>query len=112
MLGYFTLATGAIPLDFLPPAPAAKLPKHPIPTALLARLAVDQTMQGQGLGKLLLIDALRRCAEASTLLGIYAVEVAAIDDQALRFYQKYGFTALADDARRLYLPIKSVAGLV
>ena len=57
----------------------------------------------------MLMDALRRCLELSGSLGIHAVEVLAIDDAAKGFYQKYGFVSLLDDARHLYLPIKTIA---
>ncbi|HLQ43127.1 MAG TPA: GNAT family N-acetyltransferase, partial [Planctomycetaceae bacterium] len=65
VLGYFTLAAGSVPASQLPPQVAKKLPKHSVPVALLGRLAVDESAQGRGLGKLLLMDCLRRCAEFS-----------------------------------------------
>src|SRR5687768_5779260 len=60
VLGYYTLASSAIRFESLPANLAKKLPKHPVPTVLLARLAIDRSCQGQGLGKLLLADALKR----------------------------------------------------
>lgn len=56
MLGYFTLASSAIAFENLPPDESQKLPKHPVPTILLGRLAVDRTQQGQGLGETLLMS--------------------------------------------------------
>jgi GNAT superfamily N-acetyltransferase len=106
--GYYTLASSAVPFAHVPTKIARKLPRHPVPVALLARLAVDQAAQGQGLGAELLIDALRRCRELAAALGIFAVEVLAIDDEARRFYEKYGFTSLVDDERHLYLPMKTL----
>ena len=106
--GYYTLASSAVPFANLPTKIARKLPRHPLPVALLARLAVDQAAQGRGLGSELLMDALRRCLELSGRLGIFAVEVLAIDDEARKFYLKYGFTPLADDERHLYLSIKTI----
>lgn len=58
--GYFTLAAADIEVADLPPELAKKLPKHPIPALLLGRLAVDQSVRGQGLGGLLLKEALVR----------------------------------------------------
>src|SRR5438132_12399877 len=58
--GYYTLASGAVPFVQLPQSVSRKLPKHPAPTALLGRLAVNQKAQGCGLGTMLLIDALNR----------------------------------------------------
>lgn len=106
--GYFTLASGSISFQDLPVKIAKRLPKHPVPVVLLARLAIDQTVQGLGLGKLLLMDALRRCLDVSRELGIYAVEVQAIDEEAKRFYEKFGFVCLRDDGLHLYLPIKTI----
>ena len=106
--GYYTLASSAVPFAYVPPKIARKLPRHPVPVALLARLAIDQIAQGQGLGAELLIDALRRCRELAVALGIFAVEVLAIDDEARRFYEKYGFTPLLDDERHLYLSMKTL----
>jgi GNAT superfamily N-acetyltransferase len=106
--GYYTLASSAVPFAHVPPKIARKLPRHPVPVALLARLAIDQAAQGKGLGAKLLIDALRRCRELAAALGIFAVEVLAIDDEARRFYEKYGFAPLLDDERHLYLPMKTL----
>ncbi len=106
--GYYTLASGAIPFTNLPPDAAKRLPKHPVPVILLARLAVDQKVRGQGLGKALLRDALRRCLELSEQLGLFAVEVLAIDADAREFYSKYGFVPLADNDLHLFLPIKTI----
>src|SRR5437588_9239854 len=108
VLGYYTLASGAVPFAHLPGRMAKKLPRHPVPVVLLARLAVDQSVQGQGLGGLLLADALRRCLGLADQLGVHAVEVDAIDEEARAFYEKYGFTALQDDPLHLYLPLASI----
>jgi GNAT superfamily N-acetyltransferase len=75
---------------------------------LLARLAVARGAQGQGLGRALLVDALKRCRELAEKLGVHAVEVDAIDQQAGKFYQKYGFTSLLDNPLHLYLPIATI----
>jgi ribosomal protein S18 acetylase RimI-like enzyme len=106
--GYYTLASGAVPVQHLPAKAAKKLPKHPVPVAHLGRLAVDQSAQGRKLGEELLLDALRRCLQLSQALGLFAVEVVALDEQAKGFYLKYGFEPLADDALHLYLPMKTI----
>jgi GNAT superfamily N-acetyltransferase len=109
--GYYTLASGAVAFATLPEEASRKLPRHPIPVVRLGRLAVDQSARGQRLGETLLMDALQRCLTLSEALGIFAVEVHAIDEEARGFYLKYGFTALADDERHLYLPMKAVRKL-
>ena len=106
--GYCTLASGAVPFMHLPAPAAKKLPKHPLPVILLARLAVDQAAQGQGLGEALLLDALDRCSNMADSLGVHAIEVAAIDGRAKRFYEKYGFMALLDDELHLLLSIATI----
>jgi GNAT superfamily N-acetyltransferase len=108
VLGYYTLASGSVSFANLPEKAAKKLPRHPVPVVLLARLAVDQAARGQGLGRLLLVDALRRCLSLANHLGIHAVEVDAIDDEAKAFYAKYGFVPLQDQPLHLYLPIATI----
>jgi GNAT superfamily N-acetyltransferase len=108
VLGYYTLASGAIAFKEIPVKAAKKLPRHSVPVALLARLAVDDSAKGQGLGKMLLIDALQRCVTLSEQLGIHAVEVDAIDEEAKAFYEKFGFVALNDGALHLYLPMTTI----
>ncbi len=108
VLGYYTLASGAVSSADLPEKAAKKLPQHPIPVVLLARLAVDQSVQGQGLGGALLRDALRRCLSLGDQVGVHAVEVDAIDEEAKAFYQKYGFLPLQDNPLHLFLPLATV----
>jgi GNAT superfamily N-acetyltransferase len=110
VVGYYTLAASSISFEHLPEPLSKKLPKHPVPVILLARLAVDQTVQKQGLGKLLLGDALTRCLNLSTHLGTYAIEVEAIDALARDFYLKYSFIALEDSPMHLFLPIATIKG--
>ena len=108
MRGYYTLAAGSVAFANLPEAAAKKLPGHPLPTALLARLAVDQSAQGRGLGAALLMDAFERCLKAAEDLAIHAVEVDAIDYPAKAFYEKYGFVPLLDDPLHLYLTLATI----
>ncbi len=109
--GYYTLASGSVSFQNLPEGATRKLPKHPVPVVLLGRLAVDQEAQGQGLGRILLLDALRRYLALSAQLGVHAVEVVALDDSARAFYLKYGFVPLQDDPLHLYLPMATVEAL-
>jgi GNAT superfamily N-acetyltransferase len=106
--GYYTIASGSLQFDTVP----EKLPRYPIPVVLLGRLAVDQQAKGQGLGKALLADALKRAAAISGQLGIYAVEVFALNATAKDFYRKFGFRPLLDDEQHLYLTIKLIRKLL
>ena len=71
-------------------------------------------MRGQRLGELLLIDALARTVAVAEELGIYAVELFVLTENAKNFYQKYGFVELKDDDKHLYLPISTLkkSGLI
>ena len=104
VLGYYTISSGSVAFDIVP----AKLPRYPIPTAHIGRLATDLSMRGQRLGELLLIDALSRIVLIADDLGIYAVELFALTDKANQFYLKYGFVELGDDDKHLYLPIATL----
>jgi GNAT superfamily N-acetyltransferase len=108
VLGYYTLASSAVFFEHLPQKAAKKLPRHPVPVILLARLAVDQSMQGKGLGAALLTDALQRALDLSRKVGIHAVEVDALDSEAKAFYEKFGFVALLDNPLHMYLPMATI----
>ena len=108
VLGYYSLSTLSIELKQLPEKLARKLPKHPVPAALIGRLAVSNTAQGQGIGKMLLADAIKRTMRVSDQIAIYAMVVDAINDNAKGFYEQFGFTRLSDDSLRLFLPLKSI----
>jgi ribosomal protein S18 acetylase RimI-like enzyme len=112
VIGYYTLAAGAVAFEHIPGSVARKLPKHPVPVVLLARLAVDVASRGLRLGEGLLLDALQHSLDLSAGLGVHAVEVDAIDDEAAGFYRKYGFTPLADNPLHLYLPIATIESLL
>ncbi len=80
----------------MPAAQAKRLPHYPVPVALIGRLAVDRRYAGQGLGSMLLADAIDRVAFASQTLAVYAVVVDAKNDQARRFYERFGFVMLPE----------------
>ena len=108
VIGYYTLAAGAVLFEHLPTEASRKLSKHPVPVILLARLAVDQSVQGKRLGEGLLLDALQRSLDLSGNLGAHAVEVDALGDSAVAFYIKYGFAPLLDNPKHLYLPMATI----
>jgi GNAT superfamily N-acetyltransferase len=108
VLGYYTLASGAIDAGSLPAKLAKKLLRHAVPIVLLARLAVDQSVHGRGLGGFLLRDALTRSLDLSEKLGIHAVVVDALDGEAKAFYERLGFLPLTNDEMRLFLPMNAI----
>jgi GNAT superfamily N-acetyltransferase len=111
VLGYYAISNHRVSFESLPRDQAKGLPKIDIPVMLLGRLAVDKTVQGEGLGSFLLIDALRRAVRISDQIGIRAVEVNAIDNSARKFYLRYGFVPLRDDSHHLFLPIRVIRKL-
>ena len=106
--GYYTLASSHVQPALVKGALKVNVPNHPIPSLLIGRLAIDKTFQGQGLGKLLLFDALHRAVSLSKQVGLHFVEVDAIDQDASLFYQHYDFIPLNDPPRHLVLPIASL----
>jgi GNAT superfamily N-acetyltransferase len=108
VVGYYTLSSLSVELNQLPEELSRKLPKHPIPAVLIGRLAVDQSAQSKGVGKMLLADAVKRVLVVSDEIAIYAIVVDAINHDAQKFYKSFGFTLLNDDNHRMFLAIKSI----
>ena len=112
ILGYYTLcATSLVPGE-VPAAAQKHLPRYPLVSAtLVGRLAVSTARQGQGLGALLIADAMRRAYASASFVGSSMLVVDAISEQAAGFYQANGFARLPDSLR-LVLPMSSIAKLV
>jgi GNAT superfamily N-acetyltransferase len=90
MLGFATVAAAHVEIDRLPAAARKKLPRYPLPVLRLARLGVDQSAQGQGLGVELLRFVLRLAIEMADTYGCVGVVVDA-KPGAVSFYEKHGF---------------------
>lgn len=106
VLGYYTLVAGQLRHEEATTSISEGQPPYfPIPIALLARLAVDLNHQGQGVGAALVRDALSRVQLASAQVAVRAVVVHAIDDQAVGFYERFGFRALAATPRTLMVTL-------
>ncbi|MGC4130095.1 MAG: GNAT family N-acetyltransferase [Bergeyella sp.] len=110
--GYYTLSNNSISLSSFPEEIQKKLPKSytSIPTTLLGRLAINKNFQGKGIGKILLIDALKRSYELSKEIGSFAVIVDPIDEEAENFYKKYDFIKLPDSGK-MFIAIKTLKEL-
>jgi GNAT superfamily N-acetyltransferase len=107
IIGFYTLSASAVDVNDLPVEITRKLPKYAsIPVALLGRLAVDKNYQKQGLGGLLLMDALKRSLHLSKEIALMALIVDAKDQTAINFYEQYNFKKLKD--KRLFLPIQTI----
>jgi GNAT superfamily N-acetyltransferase len=108
VVGYYTLAAGSVSREETPTRVAKGLPRHPVPIILLARLAVDRSEQGRGVGAGLLKDALLRVAQAADLIGCRALLVHAKDPAARAFYPRFGFEPSPVDELHLYLLMKDL----
>jgi ribosomal protein S18 acetylase RimI-like enzyme len=95
VLGFYTLSMSSAAAADLAPTLTQRLPKYPLPVALIGRLAVDERVQGRRLGERLLLDALRRVLDAAELVACLGIIVDAKDDNAAKFYAKYGFVVLS-----------------
>lgn len=109
VVGYYTLVAGQVEHGAASPSVRAGVSRHfPMPICLIARLAVDESWQGRGLGRDLLRDALRRTLAAADQIGIRAVLVDAIDENAAAFYRRHGFEPTTTDALTLMVPLSAV----
>jgi GNAT superfamily N-acetyltransferase len=111
--GYYTLSNASIPAELMPEAIKKKMPGSykALPVTLLGRLAVDARFKGQGLGGILLIDTLKRSfSVAGESLGSIGVVVDPLDEDAVAFYQKFGFILLPDSGK-MFLPMTDIAQL-
>jgi predicted GNAT family N-acyltransferase len=109
IIGYYTLSMSGINLEELPQALAKKLPKYPIVgVSLIGRLAVSNDYRGYGWGKLLIMDALYRSLGISKATASFAVIVEAIDDEAVKFYQRFDFQSFPDRPFKLFRTMANI----
>ncbi|MGK5084848.1 GNAT family N-acetyltransferase [Bdellovibrionota bacterium FG-1] len=108
ILGFYTLAAGSIRFEELSDKETKRLPKYPIPVCRLGRLAIDQSIQGRGLGALLLGHACQKAVQAAEAMGIAGVVVDAKDEKAKSFYEKHGFISFRDSPMKLWLPMTTI----
>ena len=110
--GYYTLAMGQVDFGDLPAEVAKRLPRRLLPVAVLAWLGVSTDHQGQGLGRLLLAQALRDCWEAGKTFPFIAVLLDCINDTAKAFYQRWDFEELPGHPFRLFLSAKRLEAMM
>ncbi|MGQ0467659.1 MAG: GNAT family N-acetyltransferase [Sporichthyaceae bacterium] len=108
VLGYFSLTMGSVRREDAPTRLVRGMPAHPIGMVLLARLAVHTDRQGQGVGAVLLAEALRRAVAAGEAAAARLVVVDAIDEAAAAFYTRHGFLAVPENPHRLYRRMKDI----
>lgn len=107
--GYYTLSANSIKREEFSDDLVKKLPPSysELPTILLGRLAIDESIKGNGYGEKILLDALNRSLAISESMGSIAVVVDPIDEKAQNFYSQYGFILLPTSGK-MFLPMKTI----
>jgi GNAT superfamily N-acetyltransferase len=109
VLGFYSISPGAIEFARVPADLTRKLGRYDVPVFRLGRLAVDRSVQGQGLGGELLLAVGERALAVATEVGGVALAIDAKDAAAARWYQRFGALPLLDDPLKLVLPLAVVA---
>ena len=97
---YYSLAAHKISRDTFSPASGRGMPRE-IPAILIAKLALDRSLQGQGMGAVLVVDAVQRVAAAARLVGARLVVVDAATDDVVGFYARLGFELIPGSRRMI-----------
>lgn len=109
ILGYHTTLISHVETAAIP---EGKFGKEPVPMLLLARIAIDRRFQGKGFGSFLLMDVLKKAKAIADATALFGVFLDALDDNVEKFYLKFGFKALTDKPRHLYMPIGTIVEMV
>ncbi|GAB5507285.1 MAG: GNAT family N-acetyltransferase [Rhizobiaceae bacterium] len=112
VVGYHSVCAGMIHRNDVSRAAKGKQAPAELPVAVLARLAVTHEHQGKGLGPALLRNALMSIVSVAQVVAFRGVVVHAIDDDAVRFYERYGFQATKGMERRLILPTNDIVASI
>ena len=108
VVGYFSLTMGSVLRAEAPAKLVRGMPAYPVGMVLLARLAVDQSQQGRGVGAMLLAEALRKAVAAGEVAAARLIVVDAVDEDAAAFYQRHGFVRAPENPLRFYRRMKDV----
>jgi GNAT superfamily N-acetyltransferase len=112
VVGYHALTVASVEHARATPRARTGMPRHPIPVVLLARLAVDRSVQGSGIGSFLLRDAMTRTAAAAGRFGIRALLVHALHDEARAFYRHHGLEPSPTDDLHLMILVKDIRAAI
>lgn len=112
VLGFYSISPGAIEFAEVPAMLTKRLGRYDVPVFRLARLAVDRSVQGQGLGGDLLLSAGARAIAVAAEVGGVALAIDAKDADAVRWYQRFGALPLLDDPLKLILPLSVIADAI
>lgn len=108
VVGYHALSLASVEQEEATDRARRGMPKHPIPAMLLARLAVDRTVHGRGIGAFLLKDAMSRALSVAEQAGMRLLLVHALNEEARTFYEHFGFESSPTDAMNLQLLVKDI----
>jgi ribosomal protein S18 acetylase RimI-like enzyme len=108
VVGYYSLCAASVDFHQTPERVRKGLARHEVPLILLARLAVDESCRGVGLGASLLQDAFGRFMRAQEAIGARALLAHAKDDSAKAFYEKWGFKSSDGLPLHLYMLTKDI----
>jgi GNAT superfamily N-acetyltransferase len=113
IVGFYSLSSFTLAITDLPPELAKRLPRYDlILAALIGRLARDERVRGEGIGDLLLADAIRRVIGATRSLAVFAIVVDATDEKVAVFYRDFGFVPFPNRPLRLFMPASEAAEAV
>ena len=110
ILGFYTLSVFEIAAEKLPPKFAKKY-KGYLPGVKIARFAIDTNLQKQGLGKHMIINAIKRVIAISENVGVIGLFVDAKNEDSKKYYLKFGFIPLQDHSLKLFLPLKTLLAI-
>lgn len=111
VLAYYALASSAVASDEATGRVKRNMP-DPIPVVVLGRLAIDKPLQGQGLGRALIRDACLRVMAAADAIGIRAMLVHALSEEAHAFYERIGFDSSPLDRMTLMATVADIRELL
>ena len=106
--GYYCLSSTSIGFDVVDTVLTKRLPRYPLPCVVVGRFAVDQTVQGRGIGKVLLAHALKQVSTVAQIIGVNFVVIHAKDKKAMEFYQRFGFISLTSNPLTLIYPVSEI----
>ncbi|MBS1881431.1 MAG: GNAT family N-acetyltransferase [Actinobacteria bacterium] len=112
VIGYYALTVASLERDEATGRASKGMPHHPIPAMLLARLAVDESAHGGGVGAMLLADAIQRTLVVAKETGIRLLLVHAVNEDARSFYLHFGFEASPSDSMNLQLLTKDIRATI
>lgn len=108
VVAYYCLASGALSTSDAPGRLRRNMP-DPIPMAVLGRLAIDRSRQGQGVGTALLRDAIERTVRAAEVMGVRGIMVHALSEDAKAFYERRGFITSRTSPMLLVMSLKGLS---